>query len=265
MLLFLASSVAFASCALPPATMVPNDGAVDVPVDVAILWATDSSVQDRPPVLFDAGGVAVPMTVTWSESGGSEVYATLAPDAPLAPGAAYTVADTWDTYTFTTGDAGESEAPAVPSITTVEADADYAGAHSCSGSTSSDEHREHVYVALGIDASVRGYVEARVTVDGGAPFYARGGPDGVFLAWGGCYLSNLPRMDGAEAIAVSVRAVAYDGVASDWGGEQAIEIPWPGVPDCAEASAGCASGATAPWGLGALGAMLAVGARRRGA
>jgi hypothetical protein len=260
MLFLLIVSAAAADCSVAPASMVPNDGTVGVPVDVVISWATDRSVQDRAPVLTDADGGVVPITVTWAESGGGEVYGALTPDVPLAPGVTYTVTDPWDTYTFTTGDVGESGVPGVPTVVTVEAEADNGGEETCDG-TSRWAGQEHVYVTLGVETVVDGYVEARVQVDGAAPVYARGGPEGVFLAWGGCESGNLPHMDSAESITVSVRAVAYDGQASDWSAEQAIDVPWPAEPDCP--AAGCASGPTVPWALGVIVAMGAVVGRRR--
>ncbi|MDP2311697.1 MAG: Ig-like domain-containing protein [Pseudomonadota bacterium] len=262
MLLFLASSVALAMCDSPPAKMVPVDGAVDVPVDVVIHWGTGVGKQDDTLVLTDAEGAVVPMTVAWAESGGSAVYGTLTPDAPLTAGVTYTVADPWDAYSFTTGGTGETGAPAVPTLATVDADADFSGEPTCSGTSSWEEDREHVYVTLAVATVLDGYVEAQVRVDGGEPTLARGGPDGLFLAWGGCHTSNLPDMRDAETITVALRAVTYDGQVSDWGTEESIDVPWPATPDCPEAATGCASGGTAPWALGVLAALGALGARR---
>ncbi|MDP2311698.1 MAG: Ig-like domain-containing protein [Pseudomonadota bacterium] len=262
MLLLLASSMAFADCSVSPAFMVPNDGAVDVPVNVAILWGTDSAIRDETPVLAGPDGVVVPMTVTWAESAGSKVYATLTPDAPLDSGVTYTVSDPWDAYTFSTGGTGETAAPAVPTLATVDAEADFSGDQTCSGSTVWAEHREHVSVTLAMEAAPDGFIEAQVRVDGGEPTLARGGSGGLFLSWGGCSSSNLPSMTGAETITVALRAVTYDGQVSDWSAEETIDVPWPATLDCGDGT-GCASGATAPWALGVLAAMGALGARRR--
>ncbi|MES2639386.1 MAG: Ig-like domain-containing protein [Myxococcota bacterium] len=260
MLFLLVFSAAATDCSVAPASMVPNGGTVDVPVDVVISWATDQAIQDRPPVLTDADGGIVPMTVTWVPSAGGAVYGDLTPEAPLAPGVTYTVTDPWDTYTFTTGDIGESGVPGVPTVATVEAEADNGGEGTCEGSTRWAE-QEQVYVRLGVETVVDGYVEARVQVDGAAPVYARGGPAGVSLAWGACYTGNLPNMDDAQSLTVSVRAVAYDGQASDWSAEQAVAVPWPGVPDCQEA--GCVAAPASPWALGVIVAMGAMVGRRR--
>ncbi len=254
-------SSAFAMCRMPPANMFPADGATGVPIDARVVWGTDISYRDEPLLMTDPDGVEVAVTVTWTESAGSTLYATLAPDAPLAPNTTYTVADPWNTYSFTTGEAGSSEAPAVPEVAATEAEADYSHDLVCPGEvTATESGREHVYVTLDVAAPPDGYLEARVRVDGGPEHVAFGG-ERIFLARGGCYASNLPDMDGSQQVEVSLRAVTYAGEESAWSAPTVVDVPWPTI-ECAEA-AGCDTGATSAGAGGLLAAALLLARRRR--
>ncbi|MFN7147197.1 MAG: hypothetical protein ACK4YP_25745, partial [Myxococcota bacterium] len=117
-------------------------------------------------------------------------------------------------------------------------------------------------VDLVVEEPVDGHLEARVRVDCGDSFFVRGRADGVRLARGGCSNANLPDMEGAERITVALRAVGYDGRVSDWGEEQAVDVPWPSE-HCLAPEGGCATGPRAAWAGAVLAGILALGGRAR--
>jgi MYXO-CTERM domain-containing protein len=171
----------------------------------------------------------------------------------LAENAAYTLSDGTDTFPITTDDSeATSPVDAEPASVCVEVASEYNG--DCTGTT----------FTLDLPALDAGFYVAELTDESGASYRVLGDRDGVRPYRGLCS-STLIDASGWESAEVRVAVVATSGELGPWSATWSGDMPLGGskclIRTQEEEACGCASG-SAPYGIGALVALLAVARRR---
>lgn len=177
-----------------------------VPTDLQVLIRhTYDAGAELEVVLLDAAGDEVPSTVEVFDR-----YATLVPDEPLTPGAAYSIVDRgvegYADIPFTAGEGPSTGTPAVPVILDVQRERD----RSEWGTT------EGLQVELQ-PPSAGVYTELQLSLDADftAPLTSIAAYEHVHLGHGLCG-SSIPDYDHGERYHVRARSIDQAGNLSDW-------------------------------------------------